>query len=1158
MNISMKANKSVVSSKTFVRWISFFFGLLLVLAVLLFETYVKKDVLTLIDSEFSTTNQRLREVVTSFISRSKSDIRFLHSTPPISGLPRAHYNNGIDPYDGTTYTQWKERLETIFIGFMENNLNVEQLRIIAVTAAGEELIRVQRRGASVEAVPDYSLQPKSGELYFLPSSQLEVKQIYLSPMSLNREFGEVTFPYKPMLRFSIPIYSEEGKRFAFLIMNVNANALIEKLATTVFDYSQLIISSSEGDFLYHPIEKYRFTRDLAPNITWNTLYEQPIQYQGLYRVDSKQNTDDQYYVFSDIVQMRPGKKFSYIDLSTVVSKQYIDTMISDKRLLTYGFLLVIIFFTAILLITFYRNATRSQMLAEARRESSAIVDGSIDAIVGLNLQGELTSLNFSAERLLSTSRAISLGKHTNELMLLKQLPIDTYIADLENSKSQIKDERSLEVNGQSYFFAISVSPVFSEQLVLNGLALIIRDISKEKAAEIKVKRLNSELESKVRNRTQDLAEAKDQAIKNSDLKSAFISNISHELRTPLNGVIGTLNILKREELPEKSSRLISTMELSAINLSVLINDILDMSKIEAGKFELNLKTFNPKYLIEGLVESCAILAFDKELEVYLDTRGLNCQRAVSDPLRLTQIINNLINNAIKFTERGFIKIKVESEKIEDQKHKLLISVQDTGVGIEYSAQQHLFNAFNQADSSITAEYGGTGLGLSICKKLCLMMGGDIKVSSAPHKGSTFSFDIIIDSESSENTPQNKHYLSKKVLVINNNKESQELLGQLIRHEGGDVELSNFEDLADITTEPYDIIFLDVEDNKNGELKQIIDDFMHHKSNVKIVMLHKPGSPLPEVISSKITTISKPFTQSDLLRAIGLTLSKLDQLQLLTVEASENSDIPVRTLEQIDGCSILIVDDNEINIAVAAGALEFLPINVKTASNGEQAIEALKFSSLAGKPVSCILMDCQMPILNGYQACEKIRAGDAGNEFINIPIIAMTANAMMGEKEKCISVGMNDYISKPIQANEAQAKVIEWALSNYVKDRHPVPEILAEKEVLWDQGAALSRLLNKEALLIKICTMFIKTAPEKFNQLIEFVDARNYEQVRQVAHSLKGLCGEISADRLRSLFAEIELQASKGQLDIEKEFSLLEKLLPALLNDMNEWLEENNS
>ncbi|WP_275074575.1 ATP-binding protein [Pseudoalteromonas ostreae] len=1150
----MKANKSVVSSTTLVRWLTFFFGLLLVLAVLLFETHVKKDVLMQIDSEFSTTNLRLKEVVTSFISRAKSDISFLHSTPPISGLPRAHYNNGIDPYDGTTYTQWKERLETIFIGFMENNLNIEQLRIIAVTAAGEELIRVQRRGASVEAVADYSLQPKSGELYFLPSSQLEAKQIYLSPMSLNREFGEVTFPYKPMLRLSIPIYSEEGKRFAFLIMNVNANALIEKLTASVFDYSQLIISTSEGDFLYHPNEKYRFTRDLAPNITWDTLYEQPIRYQGLYLLDLKQKAGDQYYVCSDTVQMRPGKKFSYINLSTVISKQYIDTMISDKRLLTYGFLLVIIFFSVILLITSYRNTTRSQMLAEARRESSAIVDGSIDAIVGLNLKGELTSLNFSAERLLSTSRSLSIGRHTSELMLLQQLPIDTYIAGLESSKPQIHDERSVEVNGQCYFFAISVSPVFSEQLVINGLALIIRDISKEKEAEVKVKRLNSELESKVRNRTQDLAEAKDQAIKNSDIKSAFISNISHQLRSPLNGVIGTLNILKREELPEKSRRLISTMELNTANLSVLINDILDLSKIEAGKLTLNFKTFNPKYLIEGLVESSSIMAFDKELEVYLDTRGLNCQRAVSDPLRLTQIINNLIHNAIKFTERGFIKVKVDLEKIEDQKHKLIISVQDTGAGIEYSAQQHLFKAFNQADSSFNVGSGSTGLGLSICKKLCLMMGGDIKVRSVPNEGSTFSFEIVIDSV--ENTPKSKLYLSKKALVVNSNKEYQELLGQLICHEGGDVELSSFEDLADVTAEPYDIIFFDAQDNKNGELEQIIDDFMHHNSNAKIVVLHKPGSPLPKGISSKVTKISKPFTQSDLLRVIGLTLSKLDRLQLLTVEASENSDIPVQILEQIDGCSILIVDDNEINIAVAAGALDLLPIHIKTASNGEQAIEALKLSCLA-KPIRCILMDCQMPILNGYQACEKIRAGDAGNEFINIPIIAMTANAMMGEKEKCLSVGMNDYISKPIQANEAQAKVIEWALSNYEKNVPPVTGILVEKEVLWDQSAALSRLLNKEALLIKICTMFIKTAPEKFKQLTEFVDDGNYEQVRQVAHSLKGLCGEISADKLRSVFAEIELQASKGQLDIEKEFSLLEKLLPVLLNDMNEWLEENN-
>ena len=283
MDIYNKGGASLVGSKVYLTIVSFVFCIFGLFAVYFFEGHVKSDVLGSIDQEFTETQERLKEIVTSSIAESKSDLRFLYSTPPISGLPRAEFNDGIDPYDGTTYNQWKERLETIFIGFMENNLAVEQLRVIAITAEGKELIRVQRVGASVEAVPDYSLQAKSGEPYFLPSSQLETNQIYMSPLTLNKEFGEVVFPYQPMLRFSIPIFSDKGKRYAFLIMNVNANALINNLKHTVFDYSELIISSSEGDFVYHPIEEYQFSRDLDPDLTWDKVYSQKVQYQDSIR-----------------------------------------------------------------------------------------------------------------------------------------------------------------------------------------------------------------------------------------------------------------------------------------------------------------------------------------------------------------------------------------------------------------------------------------------------------------------------------------------------------------------------------------------------------------------------------------------------------------------------------------------------------------------------------------------------------------------------------------------------------------------------------------------------------------------------------------------------------------------------------------------------------
>ncbi|TMO44102.1 hypothetical protein CWC25_10085, partial [Pseudoalteromonas sp. S4389] len=1077
------------------------------------------------------------------------DLRFLYSTPPISGLPRAEFNDGIDPYDGTTYNQWKERLETIFIGFMENNLAVEQLRVIAITAEGKELIRVQRVGASVEAVPDYSLQAKSGEPYFLPSSQLETNQIYMSPLTLNKEFGEVVFPYQPMLRFSIPIFSDKGKRYAFLIMNVNANALIDNLKRTVFNYSDLIISSSEGDFVYHPIEEYQFSRDLNPEITWDKVYSQKVQYQGLYTITSKLNPDLQFYVHSTKVKTKPRNKYGYINFNLLVPEKYVETLINEKREITYSFLAAIGVFTFILLIMFYRNATRSQFLAEARREASAIVDGSIDAIVGLNLEGELTSVNNTAERLLSISKVTALGKLAKDVEFLSKLPIHTYVTDIQSSKSQIKDELSEQFDETTLHYAISVSPVFSEHNTLIGLALIIRDITKEKDAEIKVKRLNTELEAKVRKRTQALAEAKDDAIKHSDIKSAFISNISHELRTPLNGVIGTLNILKREELSDKSRNLVEMMEQSASNLNLLINDILDLSKIEAGKLDLNLKTINLQLLIERLVESSAIRAFDKGLNVYLDTSDLNCENVKTDPLRLTQILNNLISNAIKFTDKGYIKVIVSSERISEGTHNLKVKVQDTGIGIASSTQGQLFDAFQQASTAISEKFGGTGLGLSICKQLCQLMDGDISVSSTLNQGSVFTFNIKVRCNGENSQVTEKCYENKAILVASSNPNIWEVLDKTISLLGGIVSTCSMAELGAHKSKVFDYVFLDYEDDTTNNIGSIIEVLSENNQSAQFITLHQPGNPLPKGIASKVSQITKPATQTELVQVAGYEVPKGEPLYLLS--ETSGFELADDVIEQLKGCTVLIVDDNEINIEVAKGALDELPINILTASNGQDAIELLNHFNTNEKQINCILMDCQMPILDGYQVCEKIRTGKAGKSFIDVPIIAMTASAMAGEKEKCLAVGMSDYVSKPIEAVKVLEKVVKWSLSSYEGQSKAIPlagnELKEEK--LWDREQALARLLNKEVLLNKICEVFVVKVPIKVQELIEQHKKGNSEEVRQIAHALKGMCGEISANKLRELFSDIEVIAEKGNLDIGAQLVTIEQMIPRLVEDI---------
>ncbi|MEZ7275836.1 ATP-binding protein [Pseudoalteromonas sp. 68 DY56-GL68] len=1149
MDIYNKGGASLVGSKVFLTIVSFVFFIFALFAVYFFEGHVKSDVLGSIDQEFTETQERLKEIVTSSIAESKSDLRFLYSTPPISGLPRAEFNDGIDPYDGTTYNQWKERLETIFIGFMENNLAVEQLRVIAVTAEGRELIRVQRVGASVEAVPDYSLQAKSGELYFLPSSQLETNQIYMSPLTLNKEFGEVVFPYQPMLRFSIPIFSDKGKRYAFLIMNVNANALIDNLKRTVFNYSDLIISSSEGDFIYHPVEDYQFSRDLNPDLTWEKVYSQKVQYQGLYTVTSKLNPNLQFYVHSTKVKTRPRNKYGYINFNLLVPEKYVEMLVNEKREITYGFLAAIGVFTSILLIMFYRNATRSQLLAEARREASAIVDGSIDAIVGLNLEGELTSINNTAERLLSISKVTALGKSAIDIEFLSKLPTQTYINDIQSSKSQIKDEFSEQFGETTFHFAISVSPVFSEQSTLIGLALIIRDITKEKEAEIKVKRLNTELEAKVRKRTQALAEAKDDAIKHSDIKSAFISNISHELRTPLNGVIGTLNILKREELSDKSRNLVEMMDLSASNLNLLINDILDLSKIEAGKLDLNLKTINLQLLIERLVESSAIRAFDKGLNVYLDTSDLNCENIKTDPLRLSQILNNLISNAIKFTDKGYIKVTVSSERISEKLHDLKVKVQDTGIGIAPSTQGQLFDAFQQASTAISEKFGGSGLGLSICKQLCQLMDGDISVSSTLNQGSTFTFNIKVRCNGENFQVTEKCYENKAILVASSNQNIWEVLDKTISLLGGIVNTCSMAELGAHKNKAFDYVFLDYEDDTTNNIGSIIEVLSENKQSTQFITLHQPGNPLPKGIASKVSQITKPITQTELVQVAGYEVPKCEPLYLL----SETSTFEVTddVTEQLKDCTVLIVDDNEINIEVAKGALDELPINILTASNGQDAIELLNHFNTNEKQINCILMDCQMPILDGYQVCEKIRTGKAGESFIDIPIIAMTASAIAGEKEKCLAVGMSDYVSKPIEVVKVLEKVVKWSLSSYEGQSKAIPIAVNElkEEKLWDREQALTRLLNKEVLLNKICEVFVVKAPIKVQELIEQHKQGNSEEVRQIAHALKGMCGEISANKLRELFSDIEVIAEKGNLDIGTQLASVEQMIPRLVEDV---------
>jgi len=462
-----------------------------------------------------------------------------------------------------------------------------------------------------------------------------------------------------------------------------------------------------------------------------------------------------------VVSSSPGQQFVYVHLA--LPADTITGLMNERRLAVYGFLLAMSMVFAAVLLFFHRSAKKSFELAEARGESAAIVAGSSDAIVAgssdaivsMDIDGIVKSWNMAAERLFRLPSSTILGHHYSAFASIRPIAWDKYLNAEVARIGYFQDEILFkQTSGIESCLAVTVSPIWGDQGQYSGVAVVLRDITKERNTQRAIEKNNLELEEKVQSRTKQLAEARDEAQEASQVKSAFISSISHEMRTPLNGIIGSLNLLKRQPLSAKAEQLASMMDVSCNNLSVLINDILDMSKIEAGKLDLNVQAFNPVQLIETLSSSLAVRAHNKDLEFLVDTTELKAEALVSDPHRVSQIISNLVNNAIKFTERGHVALAASLTRNDKDNAQLNVTITDTGIGIAKEHQSKLFTAFTQADASVATRFGGTGLGLSICKQLSVLLGGDINFSSTQGQGSSFSFWISVDDVTSADSQQN--------------------------------------------------------------------------------------------------------------------------------------------------------------------------------------------------------------------------------------------------------------------------------------------------------------------------------------------------------------------------------------------------------------------
>jgi signal transduction histidine kinase/CheY-like chemotaxis protein len=512
------------------------------------------------------------------------------------------------------------------------------------------------------------------------------------------------------------------------------------------------------------------------------------------------------------------------------------------------------------------------------------------------------------------------------------------------------------------------------------------------------------LVKKMRNDTQTLLKEKADIQDAMQAKNDFIAMMNHEIRAPINAIMGISHLILETRLTVAQRSQVTKIKDATAILHTLVNDILDHSKIEAGKITIEKIPFDLNTMLDDISNIVSHKADEKQLELIFDVDQSVPNKLIGDPLRLLQILVNLLNNAIKFTENGSVILRVRAQQITRLNLKIHFEIIDTGIGIEADSLQKLFASYTQADESISRKYGGTGLGLAICKNLISLMGGSIQVESTPDQGSTFSFDIKLYSDFEYEKRRYRlptaDLMSKNGLILDINETNTEVLKRGLEYFHYEIitATTSIDALNALKNNFVDIVFLDTRVSLSGEFKKELQNRIKN-DNLKLIWIGE------DIKKRGGISLGKPFNQLTIFNTILSAYDHLDQEQ----KGQNNSKRLKENLKKFAGETLLLADDNEINRSIIKGLLSGTNIIIITAENGKEAVETVEINS----KINVILMDIQMPIMDGFEAAKMIRQ-DHENDFI--PIIAVTGNTFESDIQNISSSGMNGHISKPIDVN----------------------------------------------------------------------------------------------------------------------------------------------
>ena len=790
-----------------------------------------------------------------------------------------------------------------------------------------------------------------------------------------------------------------------------------------------------------------------------------------------------------------------------------------------------------------------------------------------SMDGTLQQANQAAEELFEYSAREVIGQR-NVLKdpQVKQVGALSYIEKVLQGESVPAFESEFDVarsfgHGRKLSLKSRFYPLKDANGNVKNIVILHEDITE-------LKQYQHHLEEMIEQRTLELKQAKEEAEAATSAKSEFLANMSHEIRTPMNAIIGFSGLALKTDLTGKQRDYLTKIDTSAKSLLGIINDILDFSKIEAGKLEMEAIAFRLDEVMNNIANMVSIKAAEKGVELLQSIAEDVPFALVGDPLRLGQVLINLANNAVKFTEKGHILIKAELVNKDDARCRIKFMVKDTGIGMTELQIGKLFTAFSQADSSVTRKYGGTGLGLTISQRLVEMMNGEITVASEVGIGSTFSFvaEFVYQSNIKvRHLVRPSNLAGLKVLVVDDSKLAREVLVEqmlsfgieTVAVDSGDAAFRELERAG--AGQPYDLVLMDwlMPDKDGIETAQTI---MKNKNLARIPLIIMVTAFGREEVMKKAEKsginafLMKPVNQSLLFDTLMQVLGQ-DGVDLDPVTPDYKSEPQI--LEELAGAKILLVEDVIMNQQVATEILESAGVFVEIANNGQEAVTAVGNSDY-----DLVLMDIQMPVMGGYEATRLIKA-DAKNA--NLPIIAMTAHAMQGAREECLKAGMNDYVSKPIDPQKLLAVLARWIETTAIVRGKRVPAYskpsgatdvetrLPENLPGIDIESALKRLNRNKKLYRELLLDFSGTYATTAEEIRKTVAMGDLDTAQKLSHMLKGVAGNISAyalhDAVRELETGLKQQAetefAKLLLKLDQELALVLESIGSLEQDKKE-------